>query len=153
MIDVFVISIQWNSNFFFHFLVQFVPLTLALRCRHLELRCQQQQEQLTAQLEAKEKAASADRLEQQQFKRNLERKAREQTELKEKTVMDTNQKLSSLQQHYKLLKSQNDDLTEECTKTKAKQLADIKLLQDKIKTLQSQHQKDVDSAKVIWKIT
>lgn len=114
----------------------------------MELRCQQQQEALSAQLEAVEKAAKAERHEQQQFKRNLEREAREQTELKEKTVMDTNQKLTSLQQHYKLLKSQNDDLAEENTKTKAKQLTEIKTLQDKMKAMQVQHEKEMDNLKV-----
>lgn len=114
----------------------------------MELRCQQQQEALSAQLEAVEKAAKAERHEQQQFKRNLEREAREQTELKEKTVMDTNQKFTSLQQHYKLLKSQNDDNVEECTKTKAKQLTEIKTLQDKIRTMERQHVKDIEHLKV-----
>lgn len=109
--------------------------------RHMELRCQQQQEALSAQLES-------ERHEQQQFKRNLERETREQTELKEKTVMDTNQKLTSLQQHYKLLKSQNGDLAEECTKAKTKQLAEIKVLQDKIKTMQTQHEKDIENLRV-----
>lgn len=119
----------------------------------MELRCQQQQEALSAQLEAVEKAAKAERHEQQQFKRNLEREAREQTELKEKTVMDTNQKLASLQQHYKLLKSQNDDLAEENTKSKAKQLTEIKTLQDKLKAMQIQHEKDLDNLKVRTKST
>lgn len=103
----------------------------------MELRCQQQQEALSAQLEA-------ERHEQQQFKRNLEREAREQTELKEKTVMDTNQKLTSLQQHYKLLKSQNEDLVEECTNTKA----EVKTLQNKIKTIQIQHEKEIENLNV-----
>lgn len=114
----------------------------------MELRCQQQQEALNAQLEAVEKAAKAERHEQQQFKRNLEREAREQTELKEKTVMDTNQKLSSLQQHYKLLKIEKEDLGEECTKTKAKQLGEIKALQDKIKSMQLHHEKEIAQLKV-----
>lgn len=114
----------------------------------MELRCQQQQEALSVQLEAVEKAAKAERHEQQQFKRNLEREAREQTELKEKTVMDTNQKLSSLQQHYKLLKIEKEDFAEECTKTKAKQLAEIKTLQDKIKSMQIEHEKEINKFKV-----
>lgn len=90
-----------------------------------------------------------------QLRLNLEREAREQTDLKEKSVQEINLKLSSLQQHYKLLKSQHDDYTEECTKSKAKQLIELNALQGKVKSLQSQNdqtvkakQKDIE----LWKV-
>lgn len=96
-----------------------------------------------------------ERQEHKQFKHNLEREAREQTDLKEKVVQESNSKLESLQQHYKLLKSQHDDYTEECSKVKAKQLEEINALQRKVKSLQSQNSQSVkekDKDIELWKV-
>lgn len=121
----------------------------------MELRCEQQQDSLTEQLSILEKKFKSERQKYQSFKDNLERDAKEQSEGKEKTVRETNNKLASLQQHYKLLKSQNDDLNEECGKTKAKQLTEINDLQSKIKSLQNQHEqliKQKDKDIELWKV-
>lgn len=78
-----------------------------------------------------------------QYKRHLE--------MKEKIVMDTNQKLTSLQQHYKLLKSQNEDLNDEYLKMKTKQTDNINDLQEKLKNVQ--HQIDVKNVEIeSWKV-
>lgn len=58
-------------------------------------------------------------------------------------MQEINQKLSSLQQHYKLLKSQHDDFTEESAKEKAKQLADLTALQGRVQSIQSEHEQVV----------
>lgn len=122
----------------------------------MALRCEQQQDSLNEQLRIQQKTLKTERQEHQQFKHNLEQDAREKSEMKDKAVSEANNKLASLQQHYKLLKSQHDDFTEECTKTKAKQLTEINDLQSKTKSLQNQHeqlikqkQKDIE----FWKVS
>lgn len=69
--------------------------------------------------------------------------------------METNLKLSSLQQHYKLLKSQNDDNVEECKKIKATQLEEINSVQSKVKLLHSQNEQTIkqwDKDIKLWKV-
>lgn len=66
-------------------------------------------------------------------------KANEQKEHSEKSVHETNLKLSSLQQHFKLLKSEHEDSKEACAKAKAKQLEEINGMQRKIKALETQN--------------
>lgn len=97
-----------------------------------------------------------ERQQNHQTKLNLEREAREQTDLKEKSVQEINLKLSSLQQHYKLLKSQHEDFIDECSTAKAKQLKEVSALQSKVKLLESKNDyvdkqmaKDIDLWKVI----
>lgn len=63
--------------------------------------------------------------------------------------------MESLQQHYKLLQSQHDDYTEECSKEKDKQIKEINTLQGKVKSLQSQSgqtAKDKDKDIDLWKV-
>lgn len=71
-------------------------------------------------------------------------------------MQEINLKLSSLQQHYKLLKSQHEDFVDECSKAKAKQVKEVNALQNKVKLLESkndytdkQKDKDIDLWKVI----
>lgn len=118
----------------------------------MELRCEQQQSSLTNQIGTMEQAIKAERQAQEHYKRNLEREAREQTELKEKTVSETNQKYASLQQHYKLLQSQHNDLNEEFTKSKSKQAIDMKSLQEKLKMFQTKFDA-AHKEKEEWKVS
>lgn len=46
--------------------------------------------------------------------------SQKQDEVKERSIQEANTKLTSLQQHYKLLNIQCEDLKEECSKTKSK---------------------------------
>lgn len=69
----------------------------------------------------------------------MQNKAHDEKELNAKTLKETNLKLSSLQQHYKLLKTENDDKKEEWTKAKAKLTEDVDGLQKKIKSMSTQH--------------
>lgn len=121
----------------------------------MEIRCEQQQEAMTAQMADLENKLKVERQQHHQLKLNLEREAREQTDLKEKSVQEINLKLASLQQHYKLLKSQHDDYTEECSKAKEKQLTELNALQGKVKSLQSQNDqtaKAKDKDIELWKV-
>lgn len=122
----------------------------------MELQCEQQQDSLNEQLNILQKTLKAERQEHQQLKYNLEQDVKEKSEIKDKAVREANNKLESLQQHYKLLQSQHSDFTEDCTKTKAKQLTEINDLQSKIKSLQNQHdqlikqkEKDIE----LWKVS
>lgn len=65
-------------------------------------------------------------------------KSKNEKEQREKTIIETNNRLSSLQQIYKLLQSEDEDLKEDCAKTKAKHLDEINGLERKIKSLQGQ---------------
>lgn len=102
-----------------------------------------------------EKKAQSEQQHHVEQSHNLERQAQEIAESKEKSVHDTNLKLTSLQQHYKLLQSQHDDYKEECTKTNTKQLEKIKFLENNVKKLESKNeylrtqQKDNE----MWKVT
>lgn len=85
-------------------------------------------------------------------------KAREEKDLSEKTVMETNMKLSSLQQHFKLLKSEQDDSKDECAKSKVRQLEQINGLEKKVKSLESSNDmaikeknKEIELLKVMYK--
>lgn len=48
-------------------------------------------------------------------------------------MVESNMKLGSLQQHYKLLKNQHDDLAEECANNKTKYLKEYSGMKDKLK--------------------
>lgn len=74
-----------------------------------------------------------------QLMHNLERRAQEQNELKEKSLKETNMKLGSLQQHYKLLKIQFDDFKEECSNAGTRQLDRLNNLKSEVESLQSQN--------------
>lgn len=102
-----------------------------------------------------ESKLKSERLLYEQLKQNLEREAREQTKLKEKSVQEINLKFESLQQQYKFLNSQVDDNKEEYSKVKTKQQDEIISLQGKIKSLrnqndQSANQKDKDVK--LWQV-
>lgn len=61
----------------------------------------------------------------------------EQKDESEKNLRETNLKLTSLQQHFKLLKSEHDDAMEACAKAKAKHLDEINALQRKLQGMET----------------
>lgn len=104
-----------------------------------------------------DKSITAERVIHDQTKLELHEKIKNEKELRDKTSMELNIRFNSLQQHYKLLESQHHDLSEECLKTKAKQLKEINGLEGKVKNLQGQITmaerqkiKDVENWKVIF---
>lgn len=63
------------------------------------------------------------------------RKSRDAKEFQEKTMVESNMKFGSLQQHYKLLKNQHDDLVEECANNKTKYTKEYIGLKEKLKRI------------------
>lgn len=105
----------------------------------------------------KEKSLKSERYSHQQTRDEMTNKAREEKDLSEKTVMETNMKLSSLQQHFKLLKSEQDDSKDECAKSKVRQLEQINGLEKKVKSLESSNDlaikeknKEIELLKVMY---
>ncbi|XP_055309187.1 myb-like protein X [Sitodiplosis mosellana] len=124
--------------------VVFIKLQLD-ETRRIEVQCEQQKEDL-------EKKSKSERNECEQLKYNLEIQSQKQGEIKERTVQESNTKLTSLQQHYKLLKNQCEDLKEECSKTKTSQLDKINTLQNSLNSYKKQKScEEKDNEIEIWK--
>ncbi|XP_037036219.1 uncharacterized protein LOC119074303 isoform X1 [Bradysia coprophila] len=101
--------------------------------RQMEIRCEQQQESLNSQILIIEKSLKSERYDHQQTRSELIRKSKDAKEYQEKTMVESNMKFGSLQQHYKLLKNQHDDLVEECVNNKTKYTKEYNGLKDKLK--------------------
>lgn len=102
-----------------------------------------------------EKSLQSERLIYEQTKRELTTQLKEQRDIHDKSSQDLNLRFGSLQQQYKILESQNNDLTEECTKTKKDQSENIDGLDHKVKTLKGQIlkiTKEKDSGNELWKV-
>lgn len=76
-----------------------------------------------------EKSLKQERFEHQQTKRELRQRSKEMKDLNDNTLAETNGKFSALQQSYKLLKIQNEDLTESCEKKRDDLLQRIEKLE------------------------
>lgn len=83
------------------------------------------------------------------------RKSKDAKEFQEKTMVESNMKFGSLQQHYKLLQNQHDDLVEECANNKTKSTKEYNGLKDKLKRVTIEFNdelrkkdKDIDILKV-----
>lgn len=126
--------------------------------RNLSIRCEQQQEAISAKMQVVvdqklrlENTLQSERLVHEQNKAELNDEKEQHT----KADQEANIRYASLQQHYNLMKSQLDDLTEECSKSKRKQLEEINSLQSKVTELHGKvvlHQKesasDVEQLKI-----
>ena len=102
-----------------------------------------------------EKSLQSERSIYEQTKRELNTKLQEQGDIHDKSSQDLNLRFGSLQQQYKILESQNNDLVEECTKTKKLQSENIDGLELKVKSLKGQIliiSKDKDSDIELWKV-
>lgn len=97
---------------------------------------------------ALENKLKSERKRHEQQKHELQRQAQVQNELKERSLQESNLKFTSLQQHYKLMKSQLDDIKDECSKSKTTQLNKIASLESQIKELQKVN----DDGTNIWKV-
>ncbi|XP_058823133.1 uncharacterized protein LOC131684350 isoform X2 [Topomyia yanbarensis] len=110
--------------------------------RQLGLRCEQQQEAISAKMQIVvdqklrlENSLASERMINEQNRVELHQKAKDEKEQHSKSTMEANIRYASLQQHYNLMKSQLDDLTEECSKSKKKQLEEINSLRLKVNEL------------------
>lgn len=100
-----------------------------------------------------ENKSKLERKECEDLKYNLEIQSQKQGELKERSVQEANTKLTTLQQHYKLLKNQCDDLKEECSKTKTSQIEKINTLQNSLDSYKKQKScEEKDNEIEIWKV-
>ncbi|GAB0097372.1 uncharacterized protein DMENIID0001_130090 [Sergentomyia squamirostris] len=129
--------------------------------RQMGLRCEQQHEALSSQLQVEveknfrmEKSLEAERLSYQQNRIELQQRAKDEKDIREKSTKESNSRLASLQQHYKLLQSQHDDLQESCSKSHQKQLEEINGIQrkmDNIRQSEKQKDKEIEHWKVKYK--
>ncbi|XP_053693660.1 uncharacterized protein LOC128741704 isoform X1 [Sabethes cyaneus] len=120
--------------------------------RQLGLRCEQQQEAISAKMQVVvdqklrlENSLASERMINEQSRAEQHQKSQDEKEQHSKVTMEANIRYASLQQHYNLMKSQLDDLTEECSSSKKKQLEEINSLRLKVSELQgkvSLHQKE-----------
>ncbi|EDS30068.1 conserved hypothetical protein [Culex quinquefasciatus] len=111
--------------------------------RNLSIRCEQQQEAISAKMQVVvdqklrlENSLQSERLVHEQSRVELQHKVHDEKEQHTKADQEANIRYAALQQHYTLMKSQLDDLTEECSKSKRKQLEEINSLQRKVTELQ-----------------
>ncbi|XP_039430656.1 uncharacterized protein LOC120413778 isoform X2 [Culex pipiens pallens] len=111
--------------------------------RNLSIRCEQQQEAISAKMQVVvdqklrlENSLQSERLVHEQSRVELQHKVHDEKEQHTKADQEANIRYAALQQHYTLMKSQLDDLTDECSKSKRKQLEEINSLQRKVTELQ-----------------
>uniref|UniRef100_A0A1Q3F4P3 Putative conserved secreted protein n=1 Tax=Culex tarsalis TaxID=7177 RepID=A0A1Q3F4P3_CULTA len=111
--------------------------------RNLSIRCEQQQEAISAKMQVVvdqklrlENTLQSERLVHEQNRVELQHKVHDEKEQHTKADQEANIRYASLQQHYNLMKSQLDDLTEECSKSKRKQHEEVNSLQRKVSELQ-----------------
>ncbi|XP_055701788.1 Golgi integral membrane protein 4-like isoform X2 [Phlebotomus papatasi] len=126
--------------------------------RQMGIRCEQQHEVISAQLQVEveksfrlAKSLEGERLSHQQNRVELQQRAREEKEIREKSTKESNSRLASMQQHFKLLQSQHDDLQESCAKSHQKQLEENNGLQRKLENLR-QGEKQKDKEIEHWKV-
>nr|CAD7255718.1 unnamed protein product [Timema shepardi] len=128
-------------------------------------KCQQQQESLSAQLQVifeyklrLEKSLQQEKADHRQTRDDLTARVSEEKQFREKETQESLNKYTSLQQQYKILQSQHEDLSDECTKIRASHLqsiednakleAQLQALQSELKQIQSSKEKDLESLKL-----
>lgn len=78
-------------------------------------------------------------MEHQETKYDLQRRSKQVKELQDKTLMESNMKFGALQQNYKLLKIQNEDMTEDCAKKQSQHLVELNAIENKLKSIANQN--------------
>lgn len=127
-------------------------------------KCQQQQESLSAQLQVifeykmrLEKSLQQEKTEHRQTREELESKATEEKTRRDKENLESTNKYAALQQQYKLLQSQHEDLSEDCKKVRVEQLhgleerskleLQVQAVQAELEQVQASHKKSLSSLK------
>lgn len=85
-----------------------------------------------------EKSLQSEKADHKQTRTELEARINDEKTRRDKTSMEVNLRLSSLQQHYKLLQTKHDDLKEKSDKLQQQYLEETDKLQAKVKELQEQ---------------
>ncbi|XP_062565150.1 uncharacterized protein DDB_G0290685 isoform X2 [Armigeres subalbatus] len=111
--------------------------------RQLGIRCEQQQEAISAKMQVVvdqklrlENSLASERMINEQNRLEQHQKSQGEKEQHNKATMEANIRYASLQQHYNLIKTQKDDLEEECSEMKKKQSEEINALKLKVTELQ-----------------
>jgi Uncharacterized protein conserved in bacteria with the myosin-like domain len=130
-------------------------------------KCQQQQESLSAQLQVifeyklrLEKSLQQEKTEHRQTREELEARAAEEKTRRDKENLEATNKHAALQQQYKLLQSQHEDLNDECKKVRKDQLngleerskleSQVQAVQAELEQVQANHEKSFNSLKVLY---
>lgn len=92
-----------------------------------------------------ENSLASERMINEQSRLEHQQKTKDEKEQRSKDTMEANMRYAALQQHFNLMKSQMNDLTEECSASSKKQLEEINSQRLKVSELQgkvSLHQKE-----------
>ncbi|XP_076236854.1 uncharacterized protein LOC143180777 [Calliopsis andreniformis] len=137
------------------FLYRAATLEMA-RLRELHVQCAHQQEALAAQLQVifeykvrLEKSLAEEKSSNAAVKQELQQRATREKSLRDKDSIEAMQRFNSLQQTYKLLQTEHQDLQEECKKREKQALDDTNRLEATLRDLRSriqQARKDKEKA-------
>ncbi|XP_011138220.2 Golgi integral membrane protein 4 isoform X1 [Harpegnathos saltator] len=112
------------------------------RLRELHLKCAQQQEALAAQLQVifeykarLEKSLAEEKSSNAAVKQELQQRASREKSLRDKDSVEAMQRFNSLQQTYKLLQTEHQDLQEECKKREKQALDETSRLESTLQDL------------------
>lgn len=131
---------------FFHGVQQQIDLL-----RNEAIRCEQHQAAISAQF--KSEVDKVSHLEQTQT--DLQEKLKGERDVRNKVGKDSEVRFASLQQHYRILKSEHDDIKSEYAASKQKQLEQLDNYESRIKALKS-HAAELEKQRVDaieqWKV-
>ncbi|XP_008560039.1 probable serine/threonine-protein kinase nek3 [Microplitis demolitor] len=118
------------------------------RLRELHVQCTHQQEALDAQLqvifeykERLEKSLTEEKNSNAAAKHDLQERANRERSLRDKDGLEALQRFNSLHQEHNLLKSEHQDLRDQCEKTQKQALEDKNRLETTLQELRSQIKK------------
>ncbi|KAK2585396.1 hypothetical protein KPH14_010070 [Odynerus spinipes] len=114
------------------------------RLRELHIQCAHQQESLAAQLQVifeykvrLEKSLAEEKSSNAAVKQELQQRASREKSLRDKDSVEAMQRFNSLQQTYKLLQTEHQDLQEECKKREKQTLDETNRLESTLQDLRS----------------
>ncbi|XP_026667465.1 Golgi integral membrane protein 4-like isoform X2 [Ceratina calcarata] len=114
------------------------------RLRELHIQCAHQQETLAAQLQVifeykmrLEKSLAEEKSSNAAVKQELQQRATREKSLRDKDSIEAMQRFNSLQQTYKLLQTEHQDLREECKKHEQQALEDTNRLEATLRDLRT----------------
>ncbi|XP_076481700.1 uncharacterized protein LOC117161202 isoform X4 [Bombus vancouverensis nearcticus] len=114
------------------------------RLRELHIQCAHQQEALAAQLQVifeykvrLERSLAEEKSSNAAVKQELQQRASREKSLRDKDSIEAMQRFNSLQQTYKLLQTEHQDLQEECKKRDQQALEDTSKLETTLRELRS----------------
>ncbi|KAG7212239.1 hypothetical protein KM043_012570 [Ampulex compressa] len=118
------------------------------RLRELHVQCVHQQEALAAQLQVifeykvrLEKSLAEEKSSNAAVKQELQQRASREKSLRDKDSVEAMQRFNSLQQTYKLLQTEHQDLQDECKKREKQALEDSNTLETTLQDLRSRIRK------------